>query len=401
MGTMSGGPFGPLAYRHHPDPVEAINAQLSAGQGRASSSSQGPLPMIAPRPPNQYGYNNAAQYTYPGGYPSLHRANSAASLGLGIQHPQYNMSPVSPRSFFSQPFLGMTASPTQMSQPDLFDFQVTPQQPNMAFTPPERRHTAYARIERSLHSPIVPFTPPIPQPQSADFGPSERTEVWAFNEDNTSLDSEEERISISDIAGLDAHDIGPLVANNLRTPFDLYGTQVRSFHSLADENVLVDYVPSPTDTPLNDPKTAAVFWYFVTVTGPALNPYERNRIDPSRIFSNEPIPKSHQHIWSCKPAGPSLFCRRTAKPTQMSFQYSHSSTRPSFKQFLPSVACRWLSYQGILRLLHGCTMASVFGGMPKIIRARVGERSRLRWLPHCCLPSMKSGSRITRNGALT
>lgn len=310
------------------------------------------------------------------------------------------MDAVSPESLFSQPYIGMTASPTQMSQPDLFDFQVPPQQPNMGLALPERRHTAYARIERPVLSPTMPFTPRITQPQSAEFDRSERAELWAFDEDNVSLDSEEE-IPISGIAGLDAQNMGPLVANNLHAPLDLYGTQVRSFHALVDENVLVNYAPSPADTPLNDSKTAAVFWYFVTVTGPALNPYERNRVDPARIFSNEPIPKSHQHIWSCKSADPPPLCHRIAKPSQMFSRYNHSSTRPSFKPFSPWVACRWLSYQGILRLLHGCTMASASGGMRKIIRARGGEPSRLVWLPHCCLPFMKSGSRTTRNGVPT
>lgn len=313
MGALPGGPFGPLPYHHHPDPTEAlVNAHLSTTQGKAASSSQGPLPIIAPKPPNQYEYGSAAQYQYFGAYPSIHRANSAASLGLGIQHPHYMIDAVSPEPFYSQPSIGMTASPTQMSQSDLFDFQIPPPPPpNINFTLPERRHTAYARIERPVVSPTMSFTPPISQPQSASFEPSEEAEPWSVDEESVYFDSDEEDVPISGTTGLDTNNIGPLVANNLHVPLDLYGTQVRSFHALADEKVLVNYTPSPTDTPLNDPKTCAVFWYFVTVTAPALNPYERNRIDPSRIFSSEPIPKSHQHIWSCTFADP-LICSSNA-----------------------------------------------------------------------------------------
>lgn len=311
------------------------------------------------------------------------------------------MDTVSPEPFYSQPSIGMTTSPTQMSQPDLFDFQVPPPPPppNINFTLPERRHTAYARIERPVVSPTMPFTPPISQPQSASFEPSEETESWVFDEESVYFDSEEEEAPINGMAGLDANNIGPLVANNLHIPLDLYGTQVRSFHAFADENVLVNYTPSPTDTPLNDPKTCAVFWYFVTVTAPALNPYERNRVDPSRIFSSEPIPKSHQHIWSCKFADLSRICNIDAKYSQMSSQPSLFSTRHSFKPFSPWEVCKWPRHLEILRLLLCFTMVSVFVGTPKIIKVRGEEHSPPRWLRPCCLLSMKSGYLTTTNGA--
>lgn len=300
MGAIPGGPYGPLTYHHHPDPTEAlVNAQLHASQGKASSS-QGPLPIIAPKPPSQdYGM-------YFNGYSTMHRANSA-SMGLGIRgHPQFVMGAMSAESYYPQQSpLTMSSSPAQLSQQDLFDFQMPPpQHPNHSFALPERRHTAYAIIERPVASPNMPFTPPSSLPQSTRFEPSELSESWTLGEDSDSFESEEEEAipanGSNGMNGLAAHHVGPLVANKMQAPLDPYGTQVRSFHSLVQENVLVNYMPSPTDTPLNDPKTATVFWYFITVTAPAINPYERNRLDPQRLFSNEPIPKSHQHIWTCK-----------------------------------------------------------------------------------------------------
>lgn len=247
----------------------------------------------------------AAQYQYFNGYPGIHRANSA-TLGLAIHPQQYIIGAMSPGSYYAQPSpLSMTTSPSQMSQPDLFDFQMPPaQHPGPSFALPERRHTAYARIERPLTSPTMPFTPPSSMPQSTKFEPSEMGESWTVAEDSDSFDSEEEELipenGTNGMNGLAAHNIGPLVANNLHAPLDVYGTQVRSFHSLAQEDVLVNYMPSPLDTPLNDPRTAKIFLHFVTITAPTINPYERNRPDPQRVFSNEPVPKSHQHIWNCE-----------------------------------------------------------------------------------------------------
>ncbi|CAN8102184.1 unnamed protein product [Discula destructiva] len=304
MGAIPGGPFGPLPYHHHhPDPTEAlVNAQLQASQGKVSSS-QGPLPIIAPKPPSQ-DYGMAASYhQYYHGYPNIHRTN-AASMGLG-HPPQYVVDAMPGESCYNQPPpLTMVDSPSQFSQPDLFDFQMPPSRhPSQSFVLPERRHTAYGGIDRPITSPMVPFTPPGSLSQSAIFETSETREPWAVGgQDSDSFDSEvEEVVSVNRsnaTNGLAVSNVGPAVASNSGVPLDMHGTQVRSFHSQSEENVLVNYMPSPTDTPLNDPKTAAVFWYFVTITAPTINPYERNRLDPQRVFSNEPIPKSHQHIWT-------------------------------------------------------------------------------------------------------
>lgn len=244
-----------------------------------------------------------SQYQYLGGYPGLQRANSA-SLGMGIHHHQYVMGEVAPDSYYAQPSsLEMTTSPTPMSQPDLFDFQVPPpQQPTPSFTLPERQHAAYARIERTVVSPIIPFTPPSSLPQSTTFEPSEGGESWVLEEGSEFVESEdEEEIPIQEMNGSNRNDtIGPLVPNNLHPSLNSYGTQARPFYSLAEDDVLVNYIPPPTDTPLNNPKTASIFLYFLNVTAPTINSFERNRPDPQRMFSNDSISQSQQHIWTCR-----------------------------------------------------------------------------------------------------
>lgn len=303
MGALPGGPFGPIPH-YHPDPAEAlVNAQLSSSQAKASSSSQGPLPIIAPKPPSLE-FGGTAPFHYFGAYPNLHRASSTTALGLGIHHPQYIMDQAPPDPFFAQPSMGITSSPTQMSQPDWFNFNVPSlspvQQSSSSLTPPGRRHTAFARVESECPaiSPIAPFTPPSSQPQSANPDTMEvRADFWLPG-DNDTLIVEPEDEQNTMVGGI--KNTGLIVASRLQAPVDLYGTQIRSFQSLAGEDTLTNYSPSPADTPLNDPQTAAVFWYFVNVTAPALSLFERNPLDPSRMFSGEPIPRSHQHIWTCE-----------------------------------------------------------------------------------------------------
>lgn len=400
MGPLQGGPFGPLPFHHHPDATEAlVNAQLSASQGKASSSSQGPLPIIAPKPPS-YEYGNTAHFPYFDPYSSLHRATSSSSLGLGIHQPQYTMSPVSPESYYSQPFLDMTASPTQISQQDLFSFQSSASQyPHANFYVPERRHTAYARVERPFVSPTMPFSPPISQAQSVKREQSEQAEIYAFE----SGDEEEEELPVNGLSDLEVENPGPLIANNLHAPMDIYGTQVRSFHSLMDGNVLVGYQPSPADTPLNDPKVALVFWYFVTVTAPSLSAYERNRIDPSRIFSGEAIPKSHQHIWSCKSSTSwvNAYILKIDICAQMSSLYKPSSIQLSFRLFWPWEACKWLNLAEARRLLPCGIMASVYGVSLNITGVSPDAHSQRCSQPLSCSLSTKSGSPITISGVHT
>ncbi|KUI68229.1 hypothetical protein VM1G_03895 [Cytospora mali] len=206
-----------------------------------------------------------------------------------------------PDSFFAQPSMGMTSSPTQMNHSDWFDFRVSCHSPTQATTAslasPAHRHTVYSRVgnERPVISPVLPFEPLGSQPQSWDFDTREaKEELWFPGVNNTLVAEQEDEEDISN--GI--RNPGLIVASRLQAPVDLYGTQIRSFHSLAGDNILTNYSPSPTDTPLNDPQTAAVFWYFVNVTAPALSLFERNPVDPSRMFSGETIPKSHQHIWT-------------------------------------------------------------------------------------------------------
>ena len=67
---------------------------------------------------------------------------------------------------------------------------------------------------------------------------------------------------------------------------------------LSEPNALSAYNPAYAASPLRDAQTARVFCHFVTATGPTLHACERNRSNPSVIFSGHPVPKSQQSLWS-------------------------------------------------------------------------------------------------------
>lgn len=99
---------------------------------------------------------------------------------------------------------------------------------------------------------------------------------------------------------LESNDLGIQVARRLEPHQDVYGVRMRSFAGFAEENVLDTYTPSSASSPLNDSQTAAVFWYFVNVTGQSISMYERRPVDPSPMFEGQPVPKHRQHNWTCQ-----------------------------------------------------------------------------------------------------
>lgn len=96
------------------------------------------------------------------------------------------------------------------------------------------------------------------------------------------------------------NDLGFVVA--LQANQDSHGVSLRSFTSFIDRpDMLATYVPSSQSTPLRDPMTARIFCHFVNVTGPCISMFERHPANPSLIFQGEPVPKTQQHMWTCKP----------------------------------------------------------------------------------------------------
>lgn len=80
-------------------------------------------------------------------------------------------------------------------------------------------------------------------------------------------------------------------------------TRIRTYHSVIENygpNMLASYHPSARDSPLSNPIAAGIFCHFVNVIAPGLSMFERHPVNPSVVFRGNPVPKSQQHIWSCK-----------------------------------------------------------------------------------------------------
>lgn len=80
-------------------------------------------------------------------------------------------------------------------------------------------------------------------------------------------------------------------------------TRIRTYHSVIENygpNMLASYHPSARDSPLSNPIAAGIFCHFVNVIAPSLSIFERHPANPSIVFRGNPVPKSQQHIWSCK-----------------------------------------------------------------------------------------------------
>ena len=122
---------------------------------------------------------------------------------------------------------------------------------------------------------------------------------WQSDDEASMADSEDDDIPM-DVhdAHLVSNDLGIHVARRLEATADAYGTRMRSVAGFPELNVLQTYMPSSISSPLKDSQTAAVFWYFVNVTGGSMSLYERHPFDPTPVFQGQPVPKTRQHIWT-------------------------------------------------------------------------------------------------------
>lgn len=123
-----------------------------------------------------------------------------------------------------------------------------------------------------------------------DVSEEEDTKMGEREDDE---DSEEDDLDTH----LKNNDLGVVVALQARQDT----AQPRTFTSFIDQpDMLSHYIPSSRSSPLRDPMTARVFCHFINVTGPAMSMFERHPANPSLIFKGEPVPRSQQHIWTCK-----------------------------------------------------------------------------------------------------
>ncbi|KAK1779139.1 hypothetical protein QBC45DRAFT_326623 [Copromyces sp. CBS 386.78] len=298
LGSYGHGPahFGHPVY-HQQNRNQPIGAPLTASQAKAAAQ-QGPLAAIAPKPP-QVDFTDTVPMSFA---TSQQRQAHDPFLAAQAGGPALQTS-----------FYGQLPSPSQSIS------SVGP--------PPPPGHLPQHAHESTfqLMSPTHGFDPD----QVIEAGPSNYSQTWTpipkqhrriFEEDGLQLgvhgfvkegmywqsddeasmaDSEDDDIPM-DVhdAHLESNDLGIHVARRLEVTADAYGVRMRTVAGFPELNVLQTYIPSSMSSPLNDSQTAAVFWYFVNVTGQSMSLYERHPFDPTPMFQGQPVPKTRQHIWT-------------------------------------------------------------------------------------------------------
>ncbi|KAJ4300448.1 hypothetical protein N0V88_003123 [Collariella sp. IMI 366227] len=270
-----------------------MNAQITMAQAKATSS-QGPLAVIAPKPPSvDFGTGHMA---FGPGYGGHMNTSLAGGSALNQSHRLPSPPLFSPDSnpFTNQPQPPMHGLPVYnqfhdgfYAGPPAHHFQQNPELTNVSPVFPGPKISAAP----SLVSPNGDESA-LKQPVSAG------EEYWQSDDEASMADSDDNAVPDPHLVHLESNDLGIQVARRLETNYDMYGVRMRSFAGLGDENILDTYIPSSANSPLNDTRTAAIFWYFVNVTGQSMSLYERHPFDPTPLFEGHPVAKQRQHIWT-------------------------------------------------------------------------------------------------------
>jgi len=296
IGAFNGGPF---AIFHAEPQLPMPTAHLAPAQAK-SSAANGSLLAIAPKP-THLDFSAAASF-HPGqGFQGPPSAASASG-------PAPNWSPASASYGNSSisPDRAALLSPQEQGVEGQFNFAQAmdsvfvhrgqPIDNGDAVAQPAAAHPDAATLDLSGLPPVSVMDADIVPPAAlqADY-----EEYWYSDDDESMADSEDATYLGSQTAHLEANDLGVLVKRRLDGHMDDSGTHLRTFANFATENVLASYFPSSSNSPLNDTRTASIFWYFVNVTGPTMSLFERHPVNPSPIFEGKPVAKSSQHTWTC------------------------------------------------------------------------------------------------------
>lgn len=279
-------------------PEDLVNAQIQLPHLKTSSS-QGPLPAIAPKPPS-VDFSGALPFQYGQVYQGQPGPSNLTAPPLGFSPTQFSPQNPPPPQFFQHSGVNPNSAHSQL-EADGFFKTVAPTGPHGATDLHEQDGVAGEHIppRTSRYPPRRAEDVDTRLPQSMPQEPG----YWDSDDEASMADSDDEDDVLfeSQNEHLESNDLGIMVARRANASLDFYGTQLRTYTGFVNATgVLANYIPSSTNSPLNDSQTAAVFWYFVNVTGPSISLYERRPQDPSPMFQGQPVPKTRQHIWTCE-----------------------------------------------------------------------------------------------------
>ncbi|KAH9887097.1 hypothetical protein F4778DRAFT_757188 [Xylariomycetidae sp. FL2044] len=269
----AGAPYGSVQSRI-PSPQALVREQqLSAQQNAATSQ---PLQIIAPKPPSLRPHHDAGpqfSHTYHSGMPA---PGNYDARSMGPPRP-----PQREYTFFPPQTIHAFNSQSEESIRAINQFR-GPDETSRITSPTEPPSTGIdlAKDKQCARVETAPETSGKP-PEDWDYPVS--------GDDESMIDSDDELDLTRQFPRPGMHTLGVVVADS---------TRPRTFSTTDYMNLLATYDPSPSDSPLNDPQIASVFYHFINVTGPSISVFERHPFFPTPIRYNQPVPKSQQHIWS-------------------------------------------------------------------------------------------------------
>ncbi|KAL0944266.1 C6 finger domain-containing protein [Colletotrichum truncatum] len=282
------GVYGPVVY-----PQEASTPPFrQLGNPPPKSSNAPPLAPIAPKPPQHTNYGGQPILQYGQGFP-----------GPSSQHhPSSSPFDFNQFSFEQQQHMPPTPSLTSPISPEQFQGSfssaqstfVSPNTDNGSFTSrqpqPWQEHTSsHPRVEEVD---VVPTADEILK--RGDIMEDPEVQYLYSDDDASMVDSED---GFDDLMGEESA-YGQLIQSRSEGHWEGFGTKVRTFSAFAEEAILTSYIPTPNNSPLNDERTAALFWHFVNVTGPSMSLYERHPFDHTKLMNNFSVPKAGHNLWT-------------------------------------------------------------------------------------------------------
>ncbi|KAJ0159295.1 putative transcriptional regulatory protein C15D4.02 [Colletotrichum tanaceti] len=279
------GVYGPVVY-----PPESSSSPFQSLPNPPPKSSNGPpLAPIAPKPPQHPDFQGQPMLHYGQGFPGQFQGQIPPAafdfnqFPHGEHHMHSSSSVISPASQFRGQFSdhrSSLASPITDSGP----FVQKPTEPWRG-----QSTAASTRVEETA----------VFSDNNAAAGTDQQAEdaeiEYMYSDDDASMPDSDD--AFDDVMGEESA-YGQLVQSRNDGPWDGFGTKMRSFSAFAEETILTSYIPTPNNSPLNDERTAALFWHFVNVTGPSMSLYERHPFDHSKLTNNYSVPKAGHNIWT-------------------------------------------------------------------------------------------------------
>lgn len=266
MGAIQGGPFGPAMY---PPGTSHLVSQM-----QAKNSSQGPLPIIAPKPPSLGYSGHSGHESVPYGH-FPHGQPGPAPYGFNPGQP------------IQPPYPQRNAQISTQTTAGNAKFEHDNRSHQLAAAPDGQVVNGYSTVR----PPTINDRPNEDRDEHVDIGHGQFLDDDSLDEDAEMGESDDETQDPRVV-------LGPIV-KQFNGTWDTHGTQVRAFSTFAKCNVLSEYTASAQISELKDARILAIFMHFIQVTGPSMSLYERHPFDQGEE-TYDTTPKRANNLWSCE-----------------------------------------------------------------------------------------------------